>query len=120
MKHIVAVYVLALLMYNCGSRMPRYYSERQETPIHINDDVGDMIDDVERQAYGLFPGVDGFVKATLYEHRSGGYRWEICTETERLFAYNENPQTVSALADTWSGIKKELNLTWGLTTRGMF
>ena len=99
MKYVVAVCVLALLVSNCGSRIPRYYSERHEIPIYINDDVGDMIDDVERAEYGLFPGVDGFVKAALYEHHSGGYRWEICTETERLFAYNKNPQTVVMLTD---------------------
>jgi hypothetical protein len=118
MKYIVAVCVLALLMSNCGSRIPRYYSERHENPVYINEDVGDMIDGEERHAYGLFPGVDGFVKAALYEHRSGGYRWEIHTETERLFAYNRNPQTIVTLADYLERYKKgvesdlEVEETW--------
>lgn len=122
MKHIVAVPALALLIFNCGSRLRHYDFERHEYPVYINDDVGDMIDDVERQAYGLFPGVDGFVKAVLYEHRSGGYRWEMYTETERLFAFNKNPQAVRILVDYLERYEKgfgptlEAKETWEVLT----
>jgi hypothetical protein len=75
------------------------YSERDEKPVFIHEDVGENIDDIERQTYTLFPTIDGFAKAVLYEHSREGYEWEIFAGESKLVARNEDPQTVLILAD---------------------
>jgi len=97
MKRVVVVVLWMSLALNCGfiSR----YRERDGKPVFIHEDVGDDIDDIERQTYTLFPNIDGFVKAVLYEHPRGGYEWEIFTGEARLVARNEDPQTVLILGD---------------------
>jgi hypothetical protein len=80
---------------NCGFMSK--YRERDEKPVFIHEVVGDDIDDIERQTYALFPNVDGFVKAVLYEYPRGGYEWEIFTGEAKLVARNADPQTVLIL-----------------------
>ncbi len=97
MKCVVTAVLLVSLTLNCGF-MSRH-RERDEKPVFIHEEVGDNIDDTERQTYTLFPNVDGFVKAVLYEHPRGGYEWEIFTSQAKLVARNEDPQTVLILED---------------------
>jgi len=99
MRRVVAIILLMSLILNCSIRVMPKYREREEKPIFLHEYVGDNIDSIERQTYALFPSIDGFVEAVLYEHPWGGYEWEIFTEDGRFVAYNEDSLAVAILAD---------------------
>jgi len=98
MKRALVVFVLALLTVNCGLRLSQYEDAKYENPVYISGLVDDRIDSVERERYGLFPNIEGFISAALYEHPSG-WKWEILTEKQRLVAVNRDSAAVLILAD---------------------
>ena len=98
MKRVVAVIIVVVWIVNCGIRLGRKGIEPSGKPVFINEDVGDHIDNIERQKYMLFPNIDGFIEAVVYEHPPG-WMWEIVTEEERLVALNEDPEAVLILMD---------------------
>ncbi|UCD05501.1 MAG: hypothetical protein JSV98_10400 [candidate division WOR-3 bacterium] len=98
MKSTIVAFVLVLLMCNRGIRLSSHDNERYKFPIYINERVGDQIDSIEREEYRLFPNIDGFISAALYEHPLG-WKWEIITEKERLVVVNKDSAAVLILAD---------------------
>ena len=98
MKCRVAVVIVVACILNCGIRSSRKGIKRYEKPVFINEHVGDHIDNIERQKYMLFPNIDGFIEAVVYEHPPG-WMWEIVTEEERLVALNEDPEALLILMD---------------------
>ena len=98
MRCIRVMLTLVLLMYNCGIRLSSHDPGRYKTPVYINERVGDQIDSFEREEYGLFPNIDGFINASLYEHPLG-WKWKISTDREKLTAVNKDSAAVLILAD---------------------
>jgi hypothetical protein len=98
MRRIRVMLTLVLLMYNCGIRLSSRDPGRYKTPVYINEYVGDQIDSFEREEYGLFPNIEGFSSAALYEHPAG-WKWEILTEKEKFVAVNKDSAAVLILAD---------------------
>jgi len=56
--------------------------------ITISKRVGEEIDPLERNGFGLFPDVKGFVNAQFYGIWKGGYEIRLVTEPEELILVN--------------------------------
>ena len=65
------------------------------TAVPITDEIGDEIDAAERQKYGLFPSVPGFVSAAYFRKPDGTYFIRLRSEGKSGVAVGEKVNSVS-------------------------
>jgi hypothetical protein len=98
MRRAVACVVIVAFLANCGvtirKKEPREpIQEVQRYPLETSEYDEDVIviDAEEREAMGLFQGIEGFKEARFIGTSSGGYEVEIVTDAKKLLSVNKDP-----------------------------
>ena len=95
----VAFIVVVVLLLSCTHNLLHYRHYEKTKPIVISARVGETIDSEERQQFDLFPEIEGYKSAMLYDIAEGGYEVRIQTESTRLVAVNRDSLAVIILRD---------------------